>query len=285
MGYNKNPNFTKKMTGILKTYYEEHKLVFEENFRKVLESFETEAIHKMRTSTKRLRALFILIEFLSEKKFKAKKQLSQLRTLFKHAGKIREIQIEELLVLQYEQVLNKKFPEYLAYLKWRKHKEIARFLKNRPDLAEADAIISDKRVEKAISILPTGQTMKALAISFIEDRSQRLKKNIKSPASNHRIHQNRTFLKQIYYLYDILTALSGLKVILSSEADRIREMEQYLGTWHDLVNSPVFLHAFFQTKEGISIGKYKILKARIAADRKEMRKQILDQFYPELISK
>jgi CHAD domain-containing protein len=273
------------MTGILKAYYEEHKLVFEENFRKVLDSFEAEAIHKMRTSTKRLRALFILIEFLSENKFKAKKQLSQLRTLFKHAGKIREIQIEELLVLRYEQVLDKKYPEYLSYLKWRKHKEMAKFLKNRPGLEEADVILNDKRVEKAISILPTGQDMKTLSISFIENRSQHIKKNIKSPASNHRIHQNRTFLKQIYYLYDILTALSGLKIILSLKADRIREMEQYLGTWHDLVNSPVFLNAFFQTRGGISTGKYKILKERIAADRKVMRKHILDRFYPGLMAK
>jgi CHAD domain-containing protein len=270
------------MADILKSYYLEHKLVFEENFRQVLESFETEAIHKMRTSTKRLRALFQLIEFLSEKKFKAKKQLFILRTLFKHGGKIREIQIEELLVLQYEQSLNKTFPEYLAYLKWRKHKEMAGFLKSRPALKESEAILSDQKVSEAISILPTGQKLKLLTNAFIEDRVRRIRVNIKNPTSNHRIHQNRTFLKQIYYLYEILTTLSGLKMILHIDAERIREMEQYLGTWHDLVNSPVFMNAFFQTKGGISTGKYKALKHRIADDRKEMRNYIIQVYFPEL---
>jgi CHAD domain-containing protein len=272
------------MTGILKAYYDEHKLEFEENFKKVLDSFETEYIHKMRTSTKRLRALFILIEFLSEKKFIAKKQLSQLRALFKHAGKIREIQIEALLVLQYEQVLNSKYPEYMAYLEWRKEKEKQRFLKNLPDLEEADAILNDTEVEESISVLPLEQIMKAHAMAFIEDRSKRIKKNVNSLASNKRIHKNRTYLKQIYYLYDILTALTGLKKILSLRSEKIREMEQYHGTWHDLVNSPVFMNAFFQTKGGDSTEKYKLLKERIAADRKIMRKHILTQFYAELMA-
>jgi len=270
------------MVEILKSYYGEHKSVFEENFRQVLDSFDAEAIHKMRTSTKRLRALFQLFEFLSENKFRAKKQLSRVRQLFKHGGKIREIQIEEMLVLQYEQSLSKVFPEYLVYLKWRKHKEIARFLKSRPDLNNSDTILDDQKVNETISNLSAMPKLKILTSSFIDDRVRRIQKNIKAPASNHRIHQNRTYLKQIYYLYEILSDLSGRKMILCSESERIREIEQYLGKWHDLVNSPVFLNAFFKTRGGISAGKYKILKKSIADDRKAMRNHILDQFYPEL---
>jgi CHAD domain-containing protein len=270
------------MTEVLKSYYGEHKTVFEENFRQVLESFDVEAIHKMRTSTKRLRALFQLLEFLSEEKFKAKKQLSRLRLYFKHGGKIREIQIEEMLVLQYEHSLGKTFPEYLGYLKGRKHKEIARFLKSRPDLGESDTILNDRKVYQTISDLLAGDRLKVLTSAFIDDRVKRIHNNINAPASNHRIHQNRTFLKQIYYLHKILLTLSGKKIILFSDPERIREIEQYLGTWHDLVNSPVFLNAFFRTGEGISGGRYKILKERIAADRKAMRNHILDKFYPEL---
>jgi CHAD domain-containing protein len=270
------------MTDILKAYYEEHKGVFEENFRLLLIGFDMEAIHKMRTSAKRLRALFQLIEFLSEKKFRAKKQLSRLKVLFRHGGKIREIQIEELLVRQYEQMLATTFPEYMAYLRWRKHKEIAKFLKSTPDLQESDTILSDQKINEAISNLPGEEKMKTLTGLFIRDRIHRILSNIKHPASNHRIHNNRTFLKQIYYLHDILVTLTGLPGVLPLEAERIREIEQYLGTWHDLVNSPVFMNAFFQTKKGISTGKYAVLKKRIAADRKEMRNHIISVFYPEI---
>lgn len=64
------------MAEIIKAYYLEHKIIFEENFKIVLDNFDVEAIHKMRTSTKRLRALFLLIEFLTENHFKAKKATS-----------------------------------------------------------------------------------------------------------------------------------------------------------------------------------------------------------------
>ena len=131
----------------LTNFYQEHKSVFEKNFQVVLAEFEVEAIHKMRTSTKRLRALLQLIEYLSaDKKFKAKKQLKKIRQLFKYAGKIREIQIEMVTLAHYSEKLNIKFPEYNEYLKYRERKEIARFLRALPEIDKNGKILDDKYI-------------------------------------------------------------------------------------------------------------------------------------------
>ncbi|MCB2221884.1 MAG: CHAD domain-containing protein [Bacteroidetes bacterium] len=269
------------MAVIIQSYYLEHKAVFAENFRQVLDNFDMEAIHKMRTSTKRLRALFQMIQFLTDGKFKAKKQLKKLRTVFKHAGNIREIQIESLLVKQYELLLNETFPEYLEYLKKREHKEIVGFLKSIPPIENRDRILKDDKVLAVIDQLQEDKLHEGTA-AFVKNKTQAILENIHKRPSNHRIHLNRTFLKQLYYLYEMLAELTDVGKIIKTNVERIREMEQFLGSWHDLVNSPVYMNAFLKTRSVYRTSKYKMLKSAIAADRKKMRREILEEFYPEL---
>ncbi|HPE57850.1 MAG TPA: CHAD domain-containing protein [Bacteroidales bacterium] len=271
------------MAEIIKAYYLEHKIIFEENFKIVLDNFDVEAIHKMRTSTKRLRALFLLIEFLTENHFKAKRQLRKLRQVFKHAGKIREIQIEALLIKAYELKLNLTFPEYLEYLKRREYKEIAAFLKSIPPIRERDRILKDDKIIATIDQLTNKDLQKGTA-DFLLSKVFAIRDHINAAPSNHRIHENRTYLKQIYYLFGILSVLSNMPEILKTDVIRIRDMEQFLGTWHDLVNSPVYMNAFLQTKNTGKIEKYKKLRNAIKAERKEMRQVILNEFYPELLA-
>lgn len=271
------------MTENIRAYYQEHKGVFEENFSLVLESFNMEAIHKMRTSTKRLRALFILIEFLSAGQFKAGKQLRKIRTLFKYAGRIREIQIEEQLVIEMQPLLGEDFPEYLEYLRSREHREISRFLAHLPSQAARGTILDDAALNNVLDGLEQ-DTLKKHAGAFIQRKTVKIGNNIARPASNKSIHVNRTHLKQLYYLYDILTGLSGDPLLLGLTNERLRAIEQYFGEWHDLVNSPVYMNAFFNTKKFRGEKKYSILKKAIADKRKLMRKEIVSSIYPEISS-
>ncbi len=270
------------MTASIREYYSEHKAVFEENFNMVLESFNMEAIHKMRTSTKRLRALFILMEFLSAKKFKARKQLKNIRILFRYAGHIREIQIEQQLVLDLQEPLQQLYPEYIEYLRRREHREIARFLKHLPAHESRQKILDDETVLAAITALEQ-DGIRDRAAQFLMFKEQRIANLISKPASNKRIHTNRTHLKQLYYLYEILTDLTGGTLILGLTNERIREIEQFFGEWHDLVNSPVYMNAFFKTSNFNNEKKYLLLKKRIAGKRRAMRREIINAIYPEIM--
>lgn len=271
------------MTDKLKTYYEEHKGVFETNFGLVVENFDVEAIHKMRTSTKRLRSFFLLLEYLTDGKLKAKKQLKKIRALFKFSGRIREIQIEQLLVAGFEAVLNESYTEYLEYLRIREHREIARFLKHLPPAAKRENILNDALVISVLNELEK-QDKKKLAAAFIATKENAIRGLAAKPASNSRIHSCRTHLKQLYYLFEILTELTGTTGIMGMTNLRIREIEQYFGDWHDLVNSPVYMNAFFKTRNFNNEKKYLVLKKKIAEKRKGMRKEILTTIYPVLIA-
>lgn len=270
------------MTETIRAYYSEHKAVFEEHFSMVLESFNMEAIHKMRTSTKRLRALFILMEFLSEKKFKARKQLKKIRTLFRYAGHIREIQIEQQLVLDLQEPMQQQYPEYMEYLRRREHREIARFLKHLPAHESRQKILDDETILAAFDALEQ-DGIRERAAQFLAFKEKRITKLISKPASNKRIHANRTHLKQLYYLYEILTDLTGSSTVLGLTNERIREIEQFFGDWHDLVNSPVYMNAFFKTNNFNDEKKYLELKRKIAEKRKAMRREIINSIYPEIM--
>jgi len=264
------------MTEVIRDYYIEHKTVFEEKFSLVLESFDMEAIHKMRTTTKRLRGLFQLIEYLSTNKFKAKKQLRKIRVLFKYAGKIREIQIEQLIVWDFEKKLNTNYSEYLEYLLRREHLEIARFLKHLPEIDQRESILNHEEILAAIKSINTSKLEKK-ANKFINAKTKTLKGLIKKPSSNNTIHRSRTILKQLYYLYDVLIVLSKRKDILSLPVKSIRELEQKIGTWHDLVNSSIYLNAFSKTKYGKQSDKYELLKKSVKNERDGMRKDIVSE--------
>ena len=262
------------MTEIIRDYYIEHKTIFDQKFRLVLDSFDMEAIHKMRTTTKRLRGLFQLIEFLSTKKFKAKKQLKKIRILFKYAGKIREIQIEQLIVWEFEKKLNENYSDYLEYLLRKEHIEIARFLKHLPEIDRRESMLNHEEILAAIeSINP--EKLHKKANKFINSKTKSLQGLINKPSSNHTIHGSRTILKQLYYLYDVLIFISVKNDILNLPALKIRELEQEIGRWHDLVNSSIYLNSFSKTKHGKKIEKYKVLKKGVKKERDKLRKEII----------
>jgi CHAD domain-containing protein len=269
------------MTEKIRAYYQEHKSVFEENFRMVLDSFNMEAIHKMRTSTKRLRALFILMEFLTNKKFKAAKQLKKIRILFRYAGHIREIQIEQQLVIDLQEILHEDYSEYIEYLKRREHREIIRFLKHLPPPETRETILNDAKINAAFEQLDQ-QDNTSRAKEYVRAKETRISGLIAKPASNKRIHTNRTHLKQLYYLYEILTDLTNEDMLLGITNERIREIEQFFGDWHDLVNSPVYMNAFLKTRKIKGEKKYAILKKEIADKRRLMRREITTSIYPEI---
>lgn len=258
----------------IREYYLTHKLIFEEMFSKSLDDFDKEAIHKMRTSTKRLRALFQLIEALSDKKFKAKKQLKGIRYLFKYTGKIRELQIESGILSEYEINNKLEFQTYREYLNRREHLEIARFLKALPPISQRIKILIDAKVLKAIENIKDDVVIEKTE-KFISSKSKNIQQINSNKVSNYRVHQNRTIIKQLYYLFDILIIGSNESMVMGMTIERLREIEQMIGDWHDQVNSIHYLNAFRKTKAGRSNPEIDSLKHFMKSERDRMRKEIV----------
>lgn len=272
------------MSELIKAYYQEHKAVFDEKYNRVLEGFNADAIHKMRTSTKRLRALFQLIQILSGNKFKAKKHLKKVRGLFKYVGKIRELQIEQILIWCYEEKLNTNYSEYIEYLLNRENREITIFQKFLSSQNKEDILLDDEKILKNIEALKENKITKRTE-KYLARQIATLSEIISQRPNNRRIHEVRTTLKQIYYLHDILTGILGRDQLLNVRKERLKEIEQYLGTWHDLVNSSKYLNTWLRTKNADGSEKYIVLKKQIQEDTNTIRMEITRNIFPELNSK
>ncbi len=262
---------------ILEDYYQEHKQVFMECLNRVSNGYETEDIHKMRTSIKRLRALLQLVEFISDSGFKTKKYLKRGRKLFKSVGTLREVQVEEMLVYEYEKKLGLDFGEYSEYLFEKEYREKAGLKKNF-DTIKSDEIFNDKDFKDAVKSIDK-EAVDEKTRAFIKRKSNILLKMNRKGMITKRVHKNRTILKQIYYLYDILTELSGWHIFLGMTKEEIREKEQQIGDWHDRVNSLYYLYLFFATNHYKLPEKYLTLKKYIFKERDEMKKEIVRHLF------
>ncbi len=262
---------------IIENYYREHKQVFDERLTRIPFGYKVEDIHEMRTSIKRLRALLQLVEFLSDNKFSTKKYLKRGRKLFKSVGTLREIQVEEMLVYKYEEQTNADYSEYSEYLFEKEHREIEMLKKSFGDI-EGNNIFNDKDFTEALKSIDK-ETVESKTQAFVKRKSNILLKMNRKGKITKRVHKNRTILKQIYYLYDILTELSGWHIFLGMTKDKIREKEQQIGEWHDRVNSLHYLNLFFMVNKYKPPEKYFELKKFIFKERDEMKEDVVKNLF------
>jgi CHAD domain-containing protein len=262
---------------IIENYYREHKQVFDECIARAPEGYKVEDIHNMRTSIKRLRALLQLVEFLSDNNFSTKKYLKRGRKLFKAVGVLRELQVEEMLVYKYEEMLGLEFTEYSEYLFEKEHREIETLKKSFGEI-KGDRIFNDEDFFSAIKEIDK-DSVEEKTQAFIKRKSNTLLKMNRKGKITKRVHKNRTILKQFYYLYDILTTLSDWHILLGMTRDEIREREQQIGEWHDRVNSLHYLKLFFTTYNYKPPEKYFNLKQFIFKERDEMKKAVVKHLF------
>jgi len=265
------------MMEIIENYYREHKQVFDECLARIPVGYKVEDIHEMRTSIKRLRALLQLVEFLSDNKFSTKKYLKRGRMLFKSVGTLREIQVEEMLVYNYEEKLGLDLSEYSEYLFEKEHREIGCLKKSFGNI-KGDNIFNNKNLKEALKSIDK-ETVQEKTQAFVKSKSNTLLKMNRKGKITKRVHKNRTILKQIYYLYDILTELSGWHIFLGMTKDEIREREQQIGEWHDRVNSLHYLKLFFKINNYKPPEKYFTLKQSVFKERDEMKEAVVKNLF------
>jgi len=173
-----------------------------------------------------------------------------------------------------EQKLDQNYMDYREYLLIREHREISKFIKSLPDPNRRKSIVNNDFILNTLKTLESTE-IKVKSKKFLLKKSVFLKKLNSSKPSNTKIHKNRTIIKQVYYLYDVLTILANDFNFIGSSKTKLRELEQQIGTWHDKVNSFHYVNAFLKTKNGMNKTKYKLLKQQIIEERDGMRKEIV----------
>lgn len=214
------------MQNALYLRFKEHRDNFEQNYTISKETAEKEAIHDLRVSVKKMRAISLVLKKADVPKKIIKKTIKPLKPVFKKAGNIREPQVFYELSVEVPdhtvEILNDiKEQENKAIKKF--HKEIGRF-----DLPVW--IKSCTQVLSVINELSEEEIINS-AESIISKKNNKIEKLISSPKKKY--HKIR---KQFKVNQEVLLILREIKKkpILTDQRDIVKDMGSLLGDWHDL---------------------------------------------------
>jgi CHAD domain-containing protein len=200
---------------------------------KVLPSPDLElAVHQLRVATKKLRTVFRLLGFASERGFRHKREIEPLRTFFRAAGQLRELHV-------HAKVLNGFEEQHLAV-----YKRLQQLLADEQRFAtqlymKAKKQFKPKLLAEPISLardwawkLPKKELQAALSTMTLR-RIREIELVMPSEYDPVLIHKGRILLKEAMYLIGLLHA-AGQKEDFSDELlDHAKEAAELAGQWHD----------------------------------------------------
>ncbi len=214
-----------------------------------------EQLHRLRVAIKKIKAVFKLTNAL-HKKFKYKKAFAPYRPVFKAAGPIRE---EQLLDDKLKGLIKTgKAQQRAAVIKrlnQQFRKQIAGFVAGMGQTSKTeDALgsLSGKKVANYCSAL-----LKKIQKSWLKLKSEK------------DFHEMRKELKQLQYCVQLLPKKQREEIISSKKLERLDELQDTIGKWHDNV---LVLDKLSQNEEVIPDDFVTALKEETRALRDEFLK-------------
>jgi CHAD domain-containing protein len=205
----------------LRTYFKIRKSAVNLILEKSPKSYTPETFHTLRVEIKKMNALFDLLNYCS-KKFKHKKIYKPFRLIFKQAGKIRELQIEEYLLA--EQPNSHLLQAYRNRLQKLETKELLRFFSivNKSFVRKLK-----KKYRKIIPML--AKTSKKKMNRYMDEKRRAIKKLMcKTNFKKTQMHTFRKRLKTYQYNEKILNCGSQNQSLPDKNI-----LSDLLGKWHD----------------------------------------------------
>jgi CHAD domain-containing protein len=213
-------------------YFKKHRLLVEENFELSKDPNDIEAIHNMRLSIKRLRVLARLANMIDDGSFSAKERLEKINKLFKDSGRLRDAQLTRILLQELDH------PELSAVIASFSAREAKQRAKYETALENFDNSCFDEfeaGLEKVLNNSNERQVMQAvyLLLSGLEMTIHEL---FHGSEHEKRMHEIRTRLKDIIYLNNIFDDELPISDQLNISIERLREVGELAGSWHDCLN-------------------------------------------------
>lgn len=248
----------------LKTYFKTRKKALLSLLEKPRKKYTPETFHQLRVEIKKLNALFDLIES-SSKKFRRKKSIKPFKTIFRQAGKVRDLQIEDVIFKKYIQ--DGLLIEYRAKLSKRQAKEKNHFF----------SLINEKtasRLKKqGNKIAPFVSKLAPKKVDeYMLQKRKKIENFLRQPnLDTEQLHELRKLLKTYYYNQMSLSLEKQNQKISKKE-----ELTELLGKWNDGV---VIIGHLQKTIEKAKINSKEIsllksLKIKIAAKNNLLLDQI-----------
>lgn len=231
----------------LLSYLEKQLASFDLNFVKVCDSFNSDAIHDMRVSVKRLRALMILAEKL-EPSFNSAETEGELKQLFRLSGKMRDAQVQQSLLADYAQNLNISFGEYDLFLRNFEKKSKKKFTSYLKVNTSTDFT---GNINQSLAELfnKTESTQIVTAINLLVDELlAKVREMNDDQQHDEHLHEIRRKLKQCNYLLSVFDKNDPDLPRLNETLHVLEKANNLLGEWHDHDVAREFLFNFLSNK-------------------------------------
>lgn len=191
---------------------------------------ETEAFHRLRVGMKRTRALLNLVSSLTVG-FDGDKAYRRMRRLFRSAGAVRDLQVQQEMAIECEGSLKINLAEYKRMLRDREADAQEAFT----DQARDFPMDRLSGIRGAIEDATDGIGDSA-AISLALSRIRILLKefaawDIDSPSAD--LHELRTLTKQTFYSWELIDHAFPESLDYPHPRGRLHELQRLLGKWHD----------------------------------------------------
>lgn len=216
----------------INNYFAEQRKELEKHFPKARDEHDEDAIHDMRVAIKRLRALFLLLEDISEHSFSSRKNYKFFKKMFKPSGKIRDLQLQQKIIKEAGQKIGISFDNYLSHLANKQEKAEENFINemNNLELEKIEKI--EKRVNKTVKKL-SGMNIKKKAFTYLENQFGYIVFLSKKPADNEKWHEIRTHVKQTLYITELMITFFEPDEKLKGLKKQLKKFGTTLGDWHD----------------------------------------------------
>jgi len=234
------------------TYYGNLQRIVEENYNLAVRFADVEGVHDMRVGIKRLRAYFNLIEWINPV-FQAKQTLKPIRRLFKAAGKVRDIHVQQELMMRWITELNLEMSEYYNFLKQKETEERKRFAdfakkKFDPKVFQSNWTL----IQNVLSFISTEYIQYKSEERFNAQIEELIKFKEKENLAEDDYHSIRILSKETRYTLEVLQTCFPPKSIWEKLNETLRKVHQALGRWHDNDVSLLFLDGFMLSYAGRS---------------------------------
>ena len=213
-------------------YYGKHRALIRENLVLCLDPQDTEAVHNLRLSIKRLRVVARTCDVLSLQEFDATASLSDINRLFKKAGRLRDIQVLRFLARTLAEEHGSIYPgfddELLRQEKKRREKFEAELSVFRQETLEE----TGTRIARFTGHIPQQKAL-AGAEELLAAYLRECRQLFHGKVDEERLHDIRARLKNINYLNNIFDDMLPVEDYLHINAERLRETGELAGAWHD----------------------------------------------------
>jgi CHAD domain-containing protein len=195
---------------------------------------ETELVHELRLSIKKLRAFHKLAEQINSGDHDEQIYIKyRVRKLYKVAGQLRDTQVQIHLLTAFEEQTGIEYPEFGKWLLRREKKRISRFGRKPQHLVPHS---TTQRTHAKIGNLLSQATDETIlegagrALSGLYLKAQKLSAGTMNEQNLHLI---RTLTKQMKYILNIMNHSYTDFIFSEISAAALHEIEVAAGHWHD----------------------------------------------------